>query len=87
MQQFSLIKRTRREKLAAMAAGLAISIARERNDPAYVKHQLYKSKFVEMKKKIFARYRVQALRLAKMKMRQSMMGDSTQNREPAKQNN
>jgi len=87
MQQFSLIKRTRREKLAAMAAGLAISIARERNDPAYIKHQLYKSKFVEMKHKIFARYRVQALRLAKAKMRQSMMGDASQNRAPVKTSN
>jgi len=87
MQAFSLIKRTRREKLAAMAAGFAINIARERNDPAYIKHQLYKEKFVEMKRKIFQRYRVQAIRLAKMRMRQSMIGDPSQNRKPENTSN
>jgi len=70
----SLVKRGKKEKLAAMAAGLAITIARQKNDPAYKKHKMYKQKFVEMKKKIFARYRAPALRLAKTKMKESMLG-------------
>jgi len=73
MNTLSLVKRTRKEKLAAMAAGLAISIARQRKDPAFKKHQMYKSKFVQMKKMIFARYRAPATRLAKEKMKQSMI--------------
>lgn len=73
MNTMSLVKRTRKEKLAAMAAGLAITIARQRKDPAYDKHQMYKKKFVEMKKKIFQRYRAPATRLAKQKMKSSMM--------------
>lgn len=73
MNTMSLVKRTRKEKLAAMAAGLAISIARQRKDPAYDKHQMYKSKFVDMKKKIFARYRAPAMRAAKQKMKESMI--------------
>lgn len=72
MQNYSLVKRTRKEKLAAMAAGLAISIAKQRKDPAYNKHQMYKKKFVEMKKKIFMRYRAPAMRLAKQNMKKSM---------------
>jgi len=74
MSGYSLIKRSRKEKLAAMAAGLAISIARQRKDPAYDKHKMFKAKFVDMKKKIFARYRAPATRLAKQKMKESMMG-------------
>lgn len=77
---YSLIKRTRKEKLAAMAAALAITIARQRKDPAYDKHKLLKSKFVEMKKRIFARYRAPAMRLAKQNMKKSMMGSNTKRR-------
>jgi len=73
MTNYSLVKRTRKEKLAAMAAGLAIAIARRKKDPAYTKHQMHKKKFVEMKKKIFMRYRAPATRMAKQKMKESML--------------
>ena len=72
MQTYSLIKRGRREKILAMAAGLAISIARQKHDPAYEKHKFYKEKFMEMKQKIFQRYRAPALRLAKQKWQVSV---------------
>lgn len=77
---YSLIKRTRKEKLNAMAAGLAINIARQRKDPSYDKHKLFKSKFVDMKKRIFARYRAPAMRLAKQNMKRSMLGPKTKQR-------
>ncbi len=76
MDSYSIIKRTRREKLMAMAASLAISIAKQRNDPMYQKHKVFKERFVDLKKKIFSRYRIPALRLAKQRMRESMNNKS-----------
>ena len=76
----SIIRRTRKQKLAALAAGLAISIAKEKKDPAWEKHRYLKEKFVQVKQAIFRKYRMQAIRLARQKFRSQMQsGQAFQN--------
>jgi hypothetical protein len=77
MQQTSLVRRGRKEKLAAMAARLAISIATKKGDPAIKKYKTFRDKFIEMKKRIFVRYRPMAIKAAREAMKRNMRAEGT----------
>jgi len=73
MEFQSIIKRTRKQKILALAAGLAITIAKEKQDPNYENYHNFRSKFVALKRLLFSRYRREALYRAKQAVRQSAL--------------
>jgi len=73
MEFQSMIKRTRVQKIKALAASLAITIAKERHDPNYENYHNFRSKFIALKRSIFSRYRKEALYRAKQAVKQSAL--------------
>jgi len=73
MEFQSIIKRTRKQKILALAAGLAITIAKEKHDPNYENYHNFRSKFVALKRLLFSRYRREALYRAKQAVKQSAL--------------
>ncbi len=56
----SLIKRTKREKFAALTGALAIKIARAKGDPLYDKMIRFKKAYKLLKRQIIQKYRAKA---------------------------
>lgn len=65
MEFQSIIKRTRKQKILALAGSLAIGIAKEKHDPQYDNYHNFRSKFIALKRYIYSRYRREALYRAK----------------------
>lgn len=52
----SMVKRTKIEKMSALAGAFAIKIARERKDPLYEKMIRFKKAYKMVKKQILSKY-------------------------------
>lgn len=63
--QSSLITRRPQAKLAAMAGGMAITIARANKDPLYRKYQFMRKKYKKLQAVIEKRYARQAMMQAR----------------------
>jgi len=68
LENQSVVRRSKLEKLRASAARFAISIAKERKDPMYTKYHKLRGKFVGMKKGIFRKYRAEAIKRSRAAM-------------------
>lgn len=67
----SIIKRTRQQKLATLAANFAIRIAKDRNDPLYRKYQRFRKLFWDSKKLLIKRYGSRGMVIARKSMQKS----------------
>jgi ribosomal protein S17 len=67
----SMVMRTREAKLKALAASLAVQMAREANDPLYSKYKSFRDKFMAFKKTLQAKYGKRALVVARKGMMSS----------------
>lgn len=65
---FSNIRRTRREKAAALGAALAIGIARKINDPIYHQYEVQRQKFLKLKEMLIKKYGRRGAKQAKEAM-------------------
>lgn len=67
--QMSTIRRSKRQKLKALAAKFSIDIAKTYNDPMYSKYKRFRDLFWDLKLKIGKKYRQRALIAARQAMK------------------
>lgn len=77
MEFQSMIKRTRKQKVLALAGSLAIEIAKEKHDPNYENYHAFRSKFIVLKRLLFSRYRREAYFRAKQAIKKSALAKLT----------
>jgi len=58
--QMSMIRRDKKKKLAAIAGGFAMEIARRNGDPDYDRYKKYRKMYMDLKNKLITKYHVKA---------------------------
>jgi len=61
----SVIKRTKQDKLKALAGKLALQIAKEQKDPLYAKYEKMRSLYLKYKNQIIEKYSAKAMAAAR----------------------
>jgi len=79
MEFQSIIKRTRKQKMKALAAALAINIAKEKHDPNYENYHSFREKFIALRRNIFNRYKREAMFRARMAVKKSALKQFSSN--------
>lgn len=69
MEFQSMIRRTKSAKIRALANRFAVKIAKERQDPAYLKYKLFRDKFIDAKQMLSRKYKAVAMKQARSSIR------------------
>lgn len=68
LNNHSIIKRTREQKISAAAAAFAVQLAKKNNDPMYGKLSRYRALMLEARRKIMQKWYNRAKTIVRQKM-------------------
>jgi len=80
MEFQSLIKRTRRQKILALAGKFAINIAKEKHDPQFKKYHEFRKKFILLRRTLFVKYKREAIKRANLAIKKTALNSLGSNK-------